>query len=175
MSPSRPRGFSVVELSVVLAVISIVLAIGVPSFGRVFARSRVQAAGNELLVTLAQARMNAVTDQESWSLCPSRDGHACSGDVDWSDGWIVFRDPHERGAPAPADIVQHASHADGPRISGTAGRRVLSFRADGSSAGSNVTLLVCDREADVGRKVIVSNAGRARVAPLRDGDPACAH
>lgn len=174
MRTYRPHGFSLVEASVVLAVISITLAIGVLSFGGMFARSRVQAAGSELLVSLAQARMGAVTDQASWSLCPSNDGRACRGDADWSGGWIVFRDPGELGVPAPGDIQQHVEHDDGPRITGSAGRRLLSFRADGSSAGSNVTLLLCDRDAGVGRKVIVSNAGRARVAPLADGDPACA-
>ena len=173
MPTIRQRGFSLVEASVVLVVISVTLAIGVPSFGGLFARSRVQAAGSELLVSLAQARMGAVTDQASWSLCPSDDGRTCRGDADWSRGWIVFRDPAERGVPAPGDVQQHVGHDDGPRITGTAGRRLLSFRADGSSAGSNATLLLCDRDAPVGRKVIVSNAGRARVVALATGDPAC--
>jgi Tfp pilus assembly protein FimT len=66
-----------------------------------------------------------------------------------------------------------ARDPDAPTIRATVGRRLLSFRADGTSAGSNVTLLVCDRSQGIGGRVIVSNTGRARVEPLRDGDAAC--
>jgi type IV fimbrial biogenesis protein FimT len=175
MESFRPRGFSLVESMVVMAVASCLLLVGVPSFSRMFARSAVQAASSELMLSLAQARMRAVTDATAWSLCPSDDGVSCTNGIEWGRGWIVFRDPNEAGRPDAGDIADRVRRdADAPSIRGTAGRRVLSFRADGSSAGSNVTLLVCEREQRVGRRVIVSNTGRARVEPLRDGDPACA-
>ncbi|HET7842676.1 MAG TPA: GspH/FimT family pseudopilin [Xanthomonadales bacterium] len=175
MEVSRSRGFTLVEQLVVLLVASILLTVGVPSFARMFARARVQAAGSELAVSLALARMRAVTEQSSWSLCPSTDGVGCTGASDWTRGWIVFADPNELGRPSASDIAERVRpDDDGPEITGTAGRRLLSFRADGTSAGSNATLLLCAREHGVGRRIIVSNAGRTRTEALRDGDPACA-
>jgi type IV fimbrial biogenesis protein FimT len=175
MESRKPRGFSLVESMVVAAVASCLLLVGVPSFSRLFARSAVQSTSSELMLSLAQARMRAVTDATSWSLCPSRDGAACTNGIEWDRGWIVFRDPHETGRPAAGDIADRVRRDPGsPTIRSTAGRRLLSFRADGTSAGSNVTLLVCERGHRIARRVIVSNTGRARVEPLRDGDPACA-
>lgn len=160
---------------VVTAVASCLLLVGVPSFSRMFARSAVQAASSELMLSLAHARMRAVTDSASWSLCPSADGSSCTNGIEWTRGWIVFRDPNETGHPGAGDVADRVRRdAGSPTLRSTAGRRLLSFRADGTSAGSNVTLLVCQREQRIGRRVIVSNTGRARVEPLRDGDPACA-
>ena len=91
------RGFTLVEQLIVLGVTSIVLMMGVPSFSRLLARSQVQSAASQLALTMAQARMRAVGDQSSWSLCASRDGASCNGDSDWSRGWILFADPREAG------------------------------------------------------------------------------
>jgi len=169
------RGFSLVELLVVTAIASFLLLVGAPSFARMFARSAVHATTSELMLSLAQARTRAASDGASWSLCPSENGVACTNGIEWGRGWIVFRDPQETGRPAAGDVADRVQRDPGSQtIRSTAGRRLLSFRADGTSAGSNVTLLVCEPGHGIGRRVIVSNTGRARVEPLRDGDRACA-
>jgi len=168
------RGFTLFEQLIVLAITSVLVLTGMPSFSRLMARGRVQSAGSELALSFAQARIRAVTDQSSYSLCASRDGRTCARDTRWDEGWIIFTDPHESGVPAPGSIVDRVAHgSDGPLIRSTAGRIILSFRRDGTSAGNNVTMLVCDPAQGVARKIIVSNVGRARTEPMRDGDTAC--
>ena len=45
----------------------------------------------------------------------------------------------------------------------TAGRTRVHYRPDGTSAGSNVTLTVCDRRGrDEATALVINNAGRVR-------------
>jgi type IV fimbrial biogenesis protein FimT len=55
----------------------------------------------------------------------------------------------------------------------TQGRKQIIYRADGRSAGSNLTLTFCDPGDKVPpRAVILSNSGRARISQTRwDGTP----
>ncbi|MBB4841525.1 prepilin-type N-terminal cleavage/methylation domain-containing protein [Paucibacter oligotrophus] len=56
ISHRDPRGLSLVELMVVIAVLGIVLAVAIPSFGDMLARKRVQLIAAELVSDLAFAR-----------------------------------------------------------------------------------------------------------------------
>jgi type IV fimbrial biogenesis protein FimT len=133
------------------------------------AETEVRARSSALTVALASARMRAVETRRPVTLCARAGTGSCRSGPDWSLGWLVFDDPRGRGQLVAPDSVRHTeSFDDAPvRVTSTMGRPVVTFRADGSSAGSNVTLTIChSRQPGVGRQVIVSNVGRARIGPL---------
>jgi type IV fimbrial biogenesis protein FimT len=87
-SPSRLRGFTLVELMVVIAMVAILLAIAVPSWTQMQARAAVRAAINDLNSSLQFARSEAVRLNSAVTLCPSADGANCAN-IGFESGWIV--------------------------------------------------------------------------------------
>lgn len=85
------RGFSLIELMIVLAIFAIVVAIAVPSYESSTAASRENSALNHMLGTLQFARSEAAawadTSVTSVSVCASADQTTCG--TDWSAGGIV--------------------------------------------------------------------------------------
>ena len=97
----RPRGFTLVEVLVVMTISAILIAAGVPAFQWTIARNRVSDATNQLLSHLEYARMEASRRGNSVSLCRTLDANlatpVCSSAStagadgnDWAVGWVVF-------------------------------------------------------------------------------------
>ena len=59
-SRRRERGFSIVELLIVMAILSILALAAAPWFSKISQRNELKSAGSELAITMAAARMRAV-------------------------------------------------------------------------------------------------------------------
>ena len=59
-SRRRERGFSIVELLIVMAILGILALAAAPWFAKISQRNELKSAGSELAITLAAARMRAV-------------------------------------------------------------------------------------------------------------------
>ena len=167
-------GFALVEALVVVAIVAICLGFAVPTLrdARLGAQQAREVASWVQSIHLARAeaiKRNAVV-----SICPSADGRTCaSGSTDWADGRIVFANlnaeqPPVRSTDEPI-VRAYAGWING-RI--TANRDWFSFRAFGQS-GITATIVFCDaRGVTAARAVILSQAGRPRVATTRaSGEP----
>jgi len=88
-------GFTVTELVMVMTIIGILTAIGVPSFKYVTASNRISSEINALLGDMQFARSQAIKQGLTVTVCSSSDGATCNtgaaGNV-WHTGWIVFLD-----------------------------------------------------------------------------------
>lgn len=99
-------GFTLVELMVTLAVLTIILGIAVPGMGDFVSNQRVRSQADSMLASLALARNESITQNLRVTLCPSSNGTSCTGT--WSQGWIVFRDGGTAGTVDGSDTVMRA-------------------------------------------------------------------
>ena len=182
LSSRAPRGFTLIELVITLAVLGVLMAVAIPSFRYVQNSGRLSASANELVANLAAARMEALRRNGRVVLCSSADGASCSTDRA-SGGWLAFADADgdntvDAGeetllaytAPAPITLLANAAIADG----------VIQFRSDGLARDKTGALLsgeirICiptTQPAQNIRNVKVDAGGRVRVVSA-SGDGAC--
>jgi type IV fimbrial biogenesis protein FimT len=90
-------GYTMIELLVVIMIVSILMALAVPSFRYVTTSNRLSSEINGLLGDMQFARAQAVKEGRTVTVCSSTDRKKCSGQADWSQGWIVFSDPNNVG------------------------------------------------------------------------------
>jgi prepilin-type N-terminal cleavage/methylation domain len=172
MQQSANRGYTVLELVVVMALICILAAVGLPSLQTLLERQRLATTVHRLSTQLALARNSAISSRVPVSACPSLGDGGCRADSDWSQGWIVYRDPDQQGQPPdPGSIlVQERMPATGSMtLLSSRGRRAVRFLADGRSAGSNLTIRICGRDRRLFAEVVVNNVGRVRSARATAG------
>lgn len=92
------RGFSAIELLVVLAVATILLGIGVPSFRMLLQNQRLTTTVNELFAAINLTRSEAIQRGIRVDLVPA-DAR------DWASGWVVFIDENDNQKPDEGEKI----------------------------------------------------------------------
>lgn len=171
---AQRRGFTLVELVLVLLVLSVLLAVAAPSLSVLRERMAALRAFHALTTGLAQARMAAVAQGRPVTVCPSADGRRCRGDLVWDEGWLVYRDPARSPQPLrEEDVLWSDALAPGPvAIRATLGRHRVRYQPTGMSGGNNASLRLCSRKRSVHLgSVVVNIAGRVRHARVSRTEP----
>lgn len=78
------RGFTIVELMIAIALMGIIAVIAIPSMTNFAIRQRVSSQANEMMLSLAFARAEAIKRNTEIRLLPVTDSAA-----GWQDGWCV--------------------------------------------------------------------------------------
>jgi type IV fimbrial biogenesis protein FimT len=97
---TRTMGFTIVELMVVVAIVAIVLAFGIPSYTGLTTQNRMAGEINDLATDVELARSAAIKQGLTVTICPSSNpsatpsstAPACNSGNEWNTGWIVFID-----------------------------------------------------------------------------------
>ncbi len=98
-------GYSMVELMAVLSIASILLAIGVPSFGALIRNQKMTTTVNDFFTAVNLTRSEAIQRGTRVDLVPAGDG------TDWAKGWIVLID---RNGNQKADAGERIVFSHGP-------------------------------------------------------------
>lgn len=166
---NRPTagGYSLYELIITIAVVAVVFAMGVPSFGKMVADHRLKVEVDALFHAVHLARKESIVRRRAVTLCPSADGQNCVQGFDWSSGWIMFVNL-DRDAPARRDSGEPVLRQFSVSLHNEvrANRRSFSFRTTALRA-TNGTFIFCDKARRAApRALIVSYTGRPRVSRI---------
>lgn len=95
------RGFTLIEMMITVAVMSIILAMAVPSFREAIENARLSTQVNEFVTALNAARAEAIRTGDSIWLVAKED--------DFNKGWCVRASDDDCGSddPAPPDLLDH--------------------------------------------------------------------
>ena len=102
---SKRRGFTLVELLVVVAIVAIMLSIGAPSYRYITTSYRMSSEVNGLLGDLMFARSEAIKEGQFVTVCVTVNGKTCTGNTSWDRGWLVFSNPNN-GPQPPGPILR---------------------------------------------------------------------
>lgn len=155
------RGFTLVELMVALALLSILAAIALPAFDSFTLSNRLRNYANDFAAAARLARSEALKRNAPVRLCMSADGATCTNSGSWEQGWLVVTAADEVVRAWPAAV-------SGYRV--TSATNLLTFQANGMGAGMNV--VICRQAPSVGgqeRVVTVSTLGRTEVSKTVTG------
>jgi type IV fimbrial biogenesis protein FimT len=164
----KNSGFTLLELLITVALISIVMAIAIPSMTTFTQNDRLTTNINALIGHLAYARSEAVKRSQQVSLCVSNNTTSCTGG-NWEDGWIVYIDADGSNTFSAGEEILRAQQAlDGANTLTTAiGNQVTYDYRGFVSAASVGNFLLCDaRNGLFGKTIRISTTGRVR---LEDG------
>lgn len=96
------RGFTLIEVLVVIAIVGVLLAIATPSMARFASEWQMKSAANSLIGQLRLARTEAIRTARPVVLCPAKaDFSDCvaspPANTDWKSGWLLFVDNNNNG------------------------------------------------------------------------------
>ncbi len=153
-------GFTLLEALIALVILSIAVAIAVPSFTQLIAKKQVESSIIQIAQALNLARSEAVARNTPASACP-RTGNSCGGD--WSEGVLVFIDDNQNGAQDAGEVVVGNAEADFSRLTFTINNygNSVTYLADGS-VNINGSIRVCN-DYGYGMQLSVNAVGRPRL------------
>ena len=169
MNFMRQIGFTLIELMVTIAILAIVLAIAIPSFGTLQAGTRLTTQVNDLVSVLSYARVEALKRGSRVTVCTSSDGASCTSSGNWDQGWIVFNDDCTTGTVGTVDtgcaeaaLKRHVALASGYTLTGVSAiANLVTFTSTGAPQ-QNGTFSLCSSAAS--KSVVLSSTGRLSVS-----------
>ncbi len=166
----KHSGFTLIELLIVVGMIGVLMAFGLPAMGTFVKNDRLTTQINTLVGHLAYARSEAVLRRQQVVLCASSDMNACLGN-DWGVGWILYVDANSDSLFTAGEEILRVKQAlsGGNTLSNTFGDSFI-YDNRGFSASGTGTFSLCDDRGVANMKSIsISNTGRVR----QGGGAAC--
>ena len=169
-------GFTIVELMVVIAILTIIAGLAAPSFTTLIERWRIRQASEVLKSTLYFARSEAIRRSGGIAiekLSSGTNNCTSSGDSDWDCGWVVCADANNNGAcEANESVLQRYDTPANVQITLTSSNTNIKLDRWGSIDGPFLGFsLVPTGKATTDFTAIgvcMSRSGRVRTIPPAD-------
>lgn len=154
------RGFTLLELLVVISIASILVLIAAPSFVDSTQRTNRSAAVTALADAVSVARSEALGRGTATVLCVSSSGSSCTAGTDWNAGFLVA----ETQSGVVLQVWQTLPDTMSVSLETSGDADKLFFQADGMTY-KNSTYVVCDDSGDANaRALVVGYSGLSRIA-----------
>lgn len=101
----KEKGFTLLELMIVLAVVSILSVLGVPTFKTSMVNNRLIAETTNMTSLLNLARAESLRRNDYVSICPSSNGTSCTG-TNYAIGALIFTDSSNTGLNVSSKIIR---------------------------------------------------------------------
>lgn len=158
MKKNCELGLSLFEMLVTLSILAILVAVAAPTAADWLDRTRHEAISNTLLKHLHAARAWSVERGHTVVVCPI-DDEGCG--EDWAQGWQV------RDAEAGEVLLRQQNSSPNLKIKWNRAT-AITYRHNGTSAGFNGTLSLCNPQGREVYRIVINNHGRARLAKAKD-------
>lgn len=163
----KNKGYTLLELMMTIAIVSILIAVATPSFTRTVISHSVSSDQDTLFTLLSTARSEAIKRGSKVSICKSANFIACDNSASWTDGWIVFFDSDGDGVidSTDGDTILKINEALDKNISLIfSGGNFISFNSLGRPEANFGTFTFTHSSGDsfYTRTITISTTGRAR-------------
>lgn len=166
---SRPiNGFTLVELMVTLAILTLLLAIGVPSMQGFLASRQAQAQADTFASALRYARSEALKRSQTVTMCltttPDTVTPTCNAaGTDWNSGWLIFVGTTAVAPTVLPNLLLNVQQSIASTNTISAPRTSIAFTPDGLSVGATGSFEVTSHDGNHKSCVVLSNQGRVRM------------
>lgn len=167
-----PRGFTLIEALIVMAIAAVLLAGVIPFARGAIARAALSTAVQDFVSAAHLARTDAIRRNGRVVLCKSADGMACATSGGWEQGWIVFHDANNNAQHDPGEeqVATVGRLGQGLVLRGNASvDDYVSYGADGTARKVNgafqagtLTLCFAGSAVTEGRSIVINATGRLR-------------
>jgi len=172
-APAAARGFTAIELMVVVAIVAVLAALAAPSFTPLIERWRVRQAAEGLQSTFYYARSEAIKRGGGvvvQKLPNGTNGCVASGGAQWNCGWIVCEDTNGNGSCGAAEpVLQRFDAPARIEVSRTSNGASIPLNRWGLIAGTFIGFNLVPAGKGISdpsvRGVCISSGGRIRIIP----------
>ena len=171
------RGFTLIELIVVLAIVSILMGFAVPTIGGIKDRSEATTRVNWIISAVNYTRHAAISFKTLATLCPiDQDAPTLSCGGEWHEDLMVFSDKNRDGRFNGNDEViqriQALSNNGTIKWRSFRNRQYLQITSSGYTNYQNGNFTYCspDQNPLLARQVVVNVQARARVTHYKAED-----
>jgi len=163
-----PKGFSLIELMIAIAVAAIMITIAVPSLGVFIDKMRIDNEISQLNRLVLSARNGAVSFEQNVIICPLDNG-VCT--ANWQNELSAFVDSNNNGTFLAADdVLLKVKPANTTNdVITYAGQASIRFAPTGALTTVASTFLYCpNSDKTLGRAIVVSGLGRTYITTDAD-------
>ena len=170
---TQQAGFSLLELMITMAIVSILAMVAAPSFKSMLENNRTLTLANQLISAFNYARSESVKRRQPVTVCARNSaGNACSNTDSFKNGWIVYVGNTPPTASSTTNIIGDTQiNAGDMDISGSSTTliRTVTYTIAGSAKNSG-SLYISSNGVNKRKVIIAMNTGRVRACRLPEGE-----